>query len=194
MVERVVIDEMLDAYRFERAEELIAQTDPAYVQELRDEIARRRVTAEEEARALYKRIIELGEESRRAELVEVANGSSTEALLGFLPEASRKRAELHLRDAMRWKRRRLEINARRLGEAKRALDGLDLELARGLMNRIDGRFLTEELADERDQLLLDISARRMEVEALEETGRRLMADSKPRPGDRKPPWWRRWLC
>jgi hypothetical protein len=77
-----------------------------------------------------------------------------------------------------------------MGEARRALDGLDLELARGLMNKIDGRFLSEDEAQERDQLLIDIAARTMEFESISETGDRLLQRTEE---TEERPWWRRWF-
>ncbi len=74
------------------------------------------------------------------------------------------------------------------------MDGLDLELARGLMNRVDSRFLSDEQKEERDQLLLDISARTMELESLDENGDELIEKREPRQQRNSGrPWWRRWL-
>lgn len=193
MVERVVIDEMLAAYRFDEAEALIARAGPGADAELRDLVTQRRAEAEQSAHALYERIIELAGDSRHSELAGIAHDRGTYPLLGVIAEATRHRAERHLREAQRWEVRRVEINARRLGEARRALAGLDLELARGLMKRIDGRFLTDELAEERDQLLLDISARTMELEAVEEGGRKMMGEGRLRSQHRDRRWWHRWL-
>jgi len=193
MVERVVIDEMLAAYRFDEAEELIARAQPGADAELRDLITQRRAEAEKAAHALYERIVELAGDSQHPELAGIAHDPGTYPLLGLIAEATRHKAERHLREAQRWEVRRVEINARRLGEARRALAGLDLELARGLMKRIDGRFLTDELAEERDQLLLDISARTMELEGVEEGGRRMMGEGRPRSQHRDRRWWHRWF-
>jgi hypothetical protein len=192
MVERSVIEKMLDEFRFDDAENLIEREDDDPDPELRSEIGRRRAAAEHRARDLVTRVVELGESRRLAEVVELARQSTIRPLLALVPDASRERAELYLREAERWAERRGEINSRRLGEARRALDGLDLELARGLMRRIDSRFLSRELRDERDQLLLDISARAMEMESLTAMGRDLVEDRRSQEGNqRKPPWWRR---
>jgi hypothetical protein len=149
-----------------------------------------RPEAEELARSLHERITKLGQERDTEAILELMEDTANRNLLQYGPESSRRRAEAYVREARRWEERKRETNVRRLGEARRALDGLDLELAGGLMNRIDGRFLTEEQEEERDQLLLDIAARKMEMESLSETGDRLVEETET--SDQRP-WWRRWL-
>jgi hypothetical protein len=149
-----------------------------------------RPEAEELARSLHERITKLGQERDTEAILDLMEDPANRNLLQYGPESSRRRAEAYVREAGRWEERKREINVRRLGEARRALDGLDLELAGGLMNRIDGRFLTEEQEEERDQLLLDIAARKMEMESLSETGDRLVEETET--SDQRP-WWRRWL-
>ncbi|HZD23841.1 MAG TPA: hypothetical protein VE569_10635 [Acidimicrobiia bacterium] len=143
----------------------------------------------ERARQLGERIVRLGHERCQVELVELAGDPSTRRLLGLLPDSERSRAEIHLKSAERWEQSKRETNTRRLDEARRALDGLDLELARGLTRKIDGRYLSDEQLREHDQLLLDISARAMEMESLSETGRELIEETEPK----RQPWWRRWF-
>jgi hypothetical protein len=192
MVERSVIEKMLDEFRFDDAESLLEREDDDPDPELRNEIDRRRAAAGHRARDLVSRVVELGESRRLGEVVELARQPTIRPLLALVPDASRERAELYLREAERWAERREEINSRRLGEARRALDGLDLELARGLMRRIDSRFLSREQTDERDRLLLDITARAMEVESLTAMGRDLVEDRRSQERkQRKLPWWRR---
>jgi hypothetical protein len=194
MVERSIIEELLDEFRFDDVESLIEQGSDDPDPQLRNEIARRRADAEDRARDLVSRVVELGESQRLEEVVELARRPATAPLLALAPDTSRRRAELYLREAERWARRRTEINARRLREARRALDGLDLELARGLMRRIDGRFLSRDQRDERDRLLLDISARAMELQSVAETGRQLLDEKGPHRRNRtERAWWRRWL-
>ena len=149
-----------------------------------------RPEAEDRARALHERVTRLGQERNPEAILDLVEDPANRRLLQSGPESSRRRAEAYVREAQRWEERKRETNTRRLGEARRALDGLDLDLARGLMNRIDGRFLSEDQVEQRDQLLLDISARAMELESLSETGDRL-AENAARATDR--PWWRRWF-
>lgn len=193
MVDPSAIERMLDQLRFDDAERLVEESedpDP----ELIALVAQRRAQAEERARDVAERLVELGDERDMPALVEAGRDPDIGPLLALLSESARRRPELFLREASRWEEQRRATNSRRLSEARKALDGLDLELARGLMNRIDGRFLTEAQQAERDDLLLDISARRMELERLEETGDELIQRRGNRPGDgREEPWWRRWF-
>jgi len=194
MVDPSAVHQMLDELRFDEAEELVEEGDGEADTELLDEIAQRREAAEERARAIAERIIELGDEREFSQIVDLAHDPDTRALIDLLPDTYRKRPDLYLREAIRWEQKRREISTRRLGEARRALDGLDLELARGLMNRVDSRFLTDEQKEERDQLLLDISARTMELESLDESGDELIEKREPRQQRAsKQPWWRRWF-
>jgi hypothetical protein len=141
------------------------------------------------ARELHEQIIDLGERRELLAILEIVGDPSNGHLLEQGPASSRRRAQSYIGEAERWVEKRREANTRRLAEARRALEGLDLQLARGLMNRIDGRFLSDGQQDERDRLLLDISARSMELESLSETGDRLMEETE---GSERP-WWRRWL-
>lgn len=181
------IDELLDGLLFDQVEELIDQADPEAKNELRDRLTQRRQEAEERARALFDEISGLRSSSQRAELVEIALDPLTRRLLALLPDTPRRHAEMRLEEAELWAANRRKTNERRLEEARRALSGLDLELARGLMKRIDGRFLTDEQEAERDQLLLDISARTIELESLSEEGNELIEEDED-----DEPWWRRW--
>lgn len=144
------------------------------------------------ARELSEHIVRLGAERRQAELVELAHDDSTQGLLDLLPESAKEQAEAHLKLAERWEESRREANRRRLSEARRAVDGLDLELARGLTNKIDGRYLSDAQLEERDELLLEISARTMEMESVTEKGHRLIEQSEPKKNSGDRPWWRRW--
>lgn len=191
MVERSVIGEMLDEFRFDDAVNLIEQESDDPDPELLREIARRRTDAENRATQLVSRVIELGETQHFGEIVELAEEPATRALIALTSASPRKRAEQYLREAERWAARKAETNARRLGEARRALEGLDLDLAKGLMRRIDGRFLSDEQAEERDRLLLDLAGRSMEMESLTEKGRRLADEIEPKRDRRRRGRWRR---
>lgn len=191
MVERSDIRRMLEELRFDEVEQVIddADLDP----ELREEIPRRRAEAKENADALCRRLVSLGEARKLDEITDIARDPLTRAQIRLADDDIQEQVERYLREAERWETRRRNTNSRRLAEARKALDGLDLELARGLMNKIDGRFLSEEENEERDQLLLDISARVMEMESLSDTGEQLMENDRPRDkhGSNRP-WWRRW--
>lgn len=143
----------------------------------------------DKALALQAQLVELGRIDDHRAILELADDPATGPLLALLSPAARDRAELQIRLARRWADERRATNHRRLDEAKRALDGLDLELARGLLRKIDGEFLDEGAATTRDQLLLDVAARSMELEELETRTGRLIAEATPPPKKRR--WFRR---
>lgn len=143
----------------------------------------------DKALELQARLVELGRVDDHRAILELAEDPATAALLALLSPAARDRAELQIRLARRWAEERRAMNRRRLDEARRALDGLDLELARGLLRKIDGTFLDADGGAIRDQLLLDLAARSMELEELESRTGRLIAEAAPPPKKRR--WFRR---
>ena len=141
----------------------------------------------ESAQGLYRQLTDAIESGRQAEIVAIRDDPDTARLIELLSDTQRDRAALFFRNAARWEDSQRQTALRRLADAERALSGLDLQLARGLLARVDGRFLdTEEIA-RKDALLLDVSARTMELEQLENEGRRLISEAEPK----KRRWWRR---
>lgn len=184
MADRDAIRQLLDDLRFEEAMQAADGTDSA----LRAEISERRAAAEAEARALVDSVDDLSARERLLDLAGIAEDDRSRVLIALLPGSDRRQAEMRLDEAVRWKAYKRRTSVRHLAEARTALDRLDVELARGLVNKVDGRFLSEEQLEERDRLLLDISARAMEIESIEAAGRELMDEDDP---DKT--WWRRWL-
>lgn len=185
MVDRDAIQQLLDDLRFEEALQAADDTDPA----LRAEISKLRAAAEVEARALADRVDDLSARGRLVDLGEIADDDRSRALLALLSVSDRRQAEMQLDEAARWKAYKRRTSVRHLTEARKALDRLDVGLATGLVNKVDGRFLSDAQLQERDRLLLDISARSMELESMEAAGRELMGEA----GDPDESWWRRWL-
>lgn len=138
---------------------------------------------DDQAWALHRRILELADADESRMLLAIADDPTTGPLLERLPEAARRRAHLQLRRARRWADRQRTTNRRRLGEARAALDALDLDLARGLLARIDDDFLDPEGRRRRDEMLLELSARTMEFEDIA----RRVPDVRPQTRRR---WWR----
>ena len=97
---------------------------------------------------------------------------------------------MHLDEALRWRAYKRKTSSRHLADARTALDRLDVQLAKGLVNRIDGRFLSDEQLEERDRLLIDISARSMELESLESAGHEVIEEIGDPDTES---WWRRWF-
>lgn len=147
----------------------------------------RPVTGREAALALYQQIIDLGAERDYAALAELRLRPATPQLLTLLDDAARQRAELFLKQVERWEETQRETARRRLAEARKALEGLDLELARGLLTRVDNRLLDDEAREEKSRLLLELTARSMELEQLQAAAEQLRKE--PRPA--RQPWWKR---
>ncbi len=163
MVEPARLRELLDEYRFEDAQQLLNDdTDP----DLINEVAARRAEAEKRAEVIAQRLVELGAKGQLDEFLAMVDDPVTKRLVDLAAHSSLDRVDPYVQEAERWRKHQLETNTKRLGEARRALEGLDLGLAEGLIRKVDERFLSDEGREERDQLLLDMSARTMEVESL----------------------------
>jgi hypothetical protein len=172
----------LEELRFDDAAALaVNEADVARLQAGRE-------AALDAARTLQTELVELGRVDNHRRILELAADPRTEQLLSLLPPAVRERADLQIRLATRWADERRATNRRRLDEAARALAGLDFELARGLLLKIEGSFLDDAGRDERDRLLLDLSARSLEMEELSSQADRLLAQATP---PKKKRWFRR---
>jgi hypothetical protein len=139
------------------------------------------------AQAIHEQIVNLAREHDYRRLLELAADPAIDGMLDELPADTRRRSRLHLQRAVRWSEQQYEANRRRMGEARRALDGLDLELARGVLARIDEEFLDEADVERRDALLLEVSARQVEFEDLDQLAAEV---GRVRPPSRKRRWWR----
>ncbi len=141
------------------------------------------------AQAIHERIVALARAHDYRRLLDMAADPEVSDMLDRLPDSTRKRSQLHLQRAVRWREQRMEANLRRMNEARMALDGLDLQLARGVLARVEDDFLDAEGAEMRDALLLEVAARDLEFEALQVAAIEL---DRNRPGPRpRRRWWRR---
>lgn len=129
---------------------------------------------------LFQRIRDLGARRDYPRLAEIRDDPDTGPLLDTLPAADRERAELFLQGVDRWVESQGRTARRRLTEAREALDRFDLDLARALLTRVDDRVLDGEGREERDRLILDVSARTMEAESLDEAAKRVLDEASPR--------------
>jgi hypothetical protein len=141
----------------------------------------------EAAHELYRRLTEAAEEGRQPEIVAIRDAPDTARLVELLSDTQQDRAALFFRTATRWEESQRQTALRRLADAGKALAGLDLELARGLLARVDSTYLDADEIAEKDALLLEVSARSMELEGLESEGRRLIEEAEPK----RRRWWRR---
>jgi len=141
----------------------------------------------EAAQELYRRLTEAAEEGRQPEIVTIRDAPDTARLVELLSDTQQDRAALFFRTATRWEESQRQTALRRLADAGKALAGLDLELARGLLARVDSTYLDADEIAEKDALLLEVSARSMELEGLESESRRLIEEAEPK----RRRWWRR---
>ena len=122
---------------------------------------------EQRARLLVDQItLDARADDYRALLVIDAD-SDTATLLGLLPEEATRTANVHLRGARIWRDQQNEKARHRLDAAKKALDGLDISMAKGLLARVDSSILGEAEQAWFDELLLATEARATELEAIQ---------------------------
>lgn len=176
----------LAAFRFDEAEALLPEFGDQS-EDLAERLERERRRAEEAAQRLYQDIVRRGTADDLAGVAALVGRPDAAALLGMLSEADRQRVEIHLAVARRWVENRKKRNARRLAEAQAALDRFDLELAKGLIANLDEQHLDETGIEQRDRILLDIEARKVELAPLREAER----EFKTEVADSRRPWWRR---
>ncbi len=118
-------------------------------------------------------------------LLDIVDRPSTISLLGLLPANTKSRSEVHLRGARRWAERQVEANSRRLDEVAKAVAELDLEFASAVLRRLDKEFLDDAMRETRNQLLLEITARTIEMEELQNSAERVISEETPTR------WWQR---
>jgi len=179
------LEESLAAYDFGRALELARDLDADRREDAEERIERLRESAVAEATTLNVRVVELnGRQDFRA-LAQLAHDPRTRQLLSVLPVPIRQRSEMFLREGERWGEQRRSMNVRRLEEAARAAAGLDIRLAKALAAKLDADYLDEGLAQRRDELILELTAREMELDDLD-----LPEPPAPSPPSKRR-WWRR---
>ncbi len=100
-------------------------------------------------------------------LVHIDADPETEDLLGLLPDRATSQAHTHLRGARAWQGQQRERAISKLDAARAALDALDIPLARGILRRVDSSFLDETGIVRRDELLLGVEARAVELEDIQ---------------------------
>lgn len=121
----------------------------------------------EQARALSSEISRLARAHDNKALLKVAAQPETNELLAVLPERESRQAVVHLRSAGIWKAKLNRKANGKLEAASKALDELDLVLARGILRKIDAEILDETALATYDELLLAVEARAMELDEIE---------------------------
>ena len=137
----------------------------------------------EKAKQLLEEIGRHAREHEYKELFRLAADPGAHQLLRLLPERELRQAEVHLDAARFWRAQQNEKLAGKLDEAARALKGLDLQLARGILRKVDWEILDDEKLDRFNQLFLAVEARAVELEQLSE-----VAESSPPQRSRR--FWR----
>ena len=124
-------------------------------------------TRVEEARRLVDQILEQARANDHRALLTMADTEEADHLLGLLTDREAGQARQHLRAARLWQAQQNEKGKSKLDSASRALDELDLPMARGILRKIDGTVLDESERARFDELLLAVEARAIELEEIE---------------------------
>lgn len=140
-----------------------------------------------EARALVDEIVRHARADDYPALLDIDGDPRTRVLLDALPERQTRSAEVYLKGARGWRSRQNEKARSKLQAASKALDELDVVLARGILRKIDSEVLEQPELARYDELLLAVEARALEMEDIESGLPTLPPDDKPRQRKR---WWR----
>jgi hypothetical protein len=141
-----------------------------------------------EAEGLVAKIIKHARADEHVELLAIDADPRTHELLDLLPEGEARQAEAHLKDTRIWQANANEKAKRKFQAAGKALDELDVTLARGILRKIDAGVLNPPELERYDELLLAVEARTVELEDIEKGLPPLRTDTKP--GRRKRHWRR----
>lgn len=143
-------------------------------------------TSEAAARQLVDRILHLSRQHDFPALLDIALDDATEPALDLLPDKATATARVQLRGAFKWQERQYERTTERLDEVRQALDAYDLTLARGILRRVESRYVPADDRERYNQLLLEVEAKAMQAEELAD----LAATIDP-PATPKRRWFRR---
>jgi hypothetical protein len=178
----------LDEYRFDDAERMLGEASDTERTGWELLLETRSSRGLAMAHALGERLFGLSSAADYPTLLEIAEDPVTNRLLPLLSEAARNRAELYLRQASNWAESQARLQEGRLDQAQKALDALDLPLARGLLIKIDSRFLDTAHTERRDALFISLESRTMELEDLTRTAELTIGEVRPKKPRR---WWQR---
>lgn len=169
----------MEELRFDDAQALVDAVDGPARATMAAELDRRRDVATTEARELADGIAGAAYREDYRRLTVIAGAPRTDRLLALLPDATVRRSRAQLQEGAAWKASRQRLNRNRLEEARAALTHLDVQMAAGIMARIDSEFLGPDERDLQDQLLLEIEARTMELETLTDVAAQAVAEHQP---------------
>lgn len=133
---------------------------------------------EQRARQLVDRVLQAARAHDHKALLAIDADPDTARLLDLLPESATHDANLHIRAAHTWRRKKNQKAIVKLDAAQTALDGLDVVLGKGLLRKIDSSILDETEVARLDELLLAAEARAIELEDIKK-------DLPPAPPEKK---------
>ena len=133
---------------------------------------------EQLARQLVDRVLQAARAHDHKALLAIDADPDTARLLDLLAESATHDANLHIRAAHTWRRKKNQKAIVKLDAAQTALDGLDVVLGKGLLRKIDSSILDETEAARLDELLLAAEARAIELEDIKK-------DLPPAPPEKK---------
>ncbi|MEA1904131.1 MAG: hypothetical protein U9N56_11480 [Actinomycetota bacterium] len=112
-------------------------------------------------------ILRLARAHENKALLDIDGHIGTESLLALLPARETRQARIHLEGARIRRANRNRKAQDKFDAARKALDELDLVLARGILRKIDAAVLGEPELARYDELLLAIEARAMELDEIQ---------------------------
>jgi len=133
---------------------------------------------EQRARQLVDRVLQAARAHDHKALLAIDADPDTARLLDLLLESATHDANLHIRAAHTWRRKKNQKAIVKLDAAQTALDGLDVVLGKGLLRKIDSSILDETEVARLDELLLAAEARAIELEDIKK-------DLPPAPPEKK---------
>ncbi len=166
---------------------MVAEADEGQRPGLERQVSAARRTAEERARKLVEEIRSRARSHDHMALLRIDADPLSARLLALVPASAARSAEVHLQGARVWQARQAEKARQRLADAAQALDEFDLQLARGLLDRVDVELLNDDDHARFDQLILTAEARAMEAEAIQGS----VSFDEGKPGRRRRRWFRR---
>lgn len=121
----------------------------------------------EQARELVGEITRLARAHENKTLLAIDAKPETEQLLAALPQRESRQAQVHLKSARIWQAKLNRRAQGKLDAAAKALNELDLVLARGILRKIDAQILDQPTLARYDEMLLALEARAMELDEIE---------------------------
>lgn len=137
------------------------------------------------ALALADEVLRLARAHDNKALLELRASPTTAVLLSQLSDRQAAQMRVHLKAAEVWRLKQNRKANDKLDAAAKALDGLDTVLAKGILKKIDPDLLDPETLQRYDELLLGVTARKMEMEEIERS-----VPQTPPADDRKRFWKR----